>query len=181
MLNGYENSTVSLILKELKISKGAFYHYFTSKEACADAAVQRFAKESFEKVQQKIDIGVSASINFKNLIFACSTLFKENESNLKEINVPSNAIFHQKLMVALIKEMASLFSKVISQGVKEKVFETEYPLETAEMILTLSNFYFDADLFGWKSQDIPLKMLAFEGLLTQTLNAKPGFFSFLHQ
>ncbi|EDW4537606.1 helix-turn-helix transcriptional regulator, partial [Salmonella enterica subsp. enterica] len=30
--NGYENTTLALILKELSIPKGVFYHYFASKE-----------------------------------------------------------------------------------------------------------------------------------------------------
>ena len=180
MRNGYENTTLSLIIKELKISKGAFYHYFPTKEACADAAVETYAKACFEKIAQRVNENVPAYINFKNLIISCSELFEENEKNLENINTPSNAIFHQKLMAALVKELAPLYGKVISQGVEEKIFDTKYPLETAQMILTLSNFFFDADLFGWEPQEMPAKLLAFEDLLTLTLKAEPGLFSFFH-
>ena len=181
MKNTYENTTLSLIIKELNISKGAFYHYFPTKEACADAAVEMFAKNCSEQVKNHTDTNLSASENFKNLIIACSQLFKENEKSIENINTPSNAVFHQKLMAALVKELAPLYATVISQGVSEKVFYTEYPLETAQMILTLSNFYFDTDLFSWDPQEMPAKLLAFEALLTRVLKADPQLFIFLHQ
>lgn len=180
MKNGYENTTLSLIVKELKISKGALYHYFTTKEACADAAVTLCSKDCYEKIICKIDDKMPAEANFKNLIHSCSALFKDNEQSMENINTPSNTIFHQKLMTALIKTLSPLYAKIISQGIQEKKFETAFPLETAQMILTLTNFYFDADLFDWKPEEMPSKINAFVDLLTKTLNAKPEFFSFLY-
>lgn len=178
--NGYENTTLSLIVQELKISKGALYHYFTTKEACADAAVALFSKSCYGKVVCQIDDNVPAETNFKSLILSCSTLFQNNEKNLESINTPSNAIFHQKLMVALVKSLAPLYAKVITQGIHEKKFEAECPLETAQMILTLTNFYFDADLFGWKPEEMPVKIKAFVGFLANALKAKAGLLTFLN-
>jgi AcrR family transcriptional regulator len=175
---GYENTTLSLIIEKLNISRGAFYHYFTTKEACADAAVILCSKDCYEKVSGHIDANLPAEVNFKNLIRSCAELFEQNERSMENINSTSNAVFHQKLMAALVKALAPLYEKVIIQGVQEKIFETKYPLETAQMILTLSNFYFDADLFGWETQEIPVKLKAFEDLITHALKARPGLFSF---
>ncbi|MFX0548172.1 TetR/AcrR family transcriptional regulator [Hathewaya histolytica] len=180
MSYGYENTTLSLIIKEIGISKGAFYHYFPTKEACADAAVDMYAKVCFKDISLQIEDNILADEKLKNLILACSMLFKKNEKNIENINSPSNAIFHQKLMVALVKELAPLYANVISQGVEENIFNTKYPLETAEMILTLSNFFFDIDLFRWRLCDMQKKIVAFEELLTLTLRAKPDTFKFLH-
>ncbi|MGX8711677.1 MAG: TetR/AcrR family transcriptional regulator [bacterium] len=180
MKNGYENTTLSLIVKELKISKGALYHYFTTKEQCADAAVALCSKECYRKVACQIDDNMPAEVNFKSLILSCSALFQDNEKSMVNINTSSNAIFHQKLMAALVKSLAPLYAKVITQGIHEKIFEAEFPLETAQMILTLTNFYFDEDIFGWGPEEMPVKSKAFEGFLTNALKAKPGFFSFLN-
>lgn len=180
MKNGYENTTLSLIVKELKISKGALYHYFTTKEACADAAVALCSKDCYEKVACQIDDNMPAEVNFKSLILSCSALFQDNEKSMENINTPSNAIFHQKLMAALVKSLSPLYAKVITQGIHEKIFEAEYPLETAQMILTLTNFYFDEDIFGWGPEEMPVKLKAFEGFLTNALKAKSGLFSFLY-
>ncbi|WP_040948288.1 TetR/AcrR family transcriptional regulator [Gorillibacterium massiliense] len=177
---GYETTTLSFIMKKLNISKGAFYHYFSTKEECADSAVALYSRDCCEKLIDQIDNNVSAEVNFKNLCYSCFELFKDNEKRMEKINTPSNAIFHQKLMAALVKALAPLYAKVIVQGVHDEIFTAKYPLETAQMILTLSNFYFDADLFGWEAQEMPVKLRAFEDFLTHALDAKPGSFSFFH-
>lgn len=178
MKNGYENTTLSRIMQELNISKGALYHYFTTKEACADAAVTLFSENCREKVSGQIDASLSAEANFKNLILVCFKLFQENIKSVIGINTSANAVFHQKLMAALVKSLAPLYAKVITQGIQEKLFETEYPLETAQMLLTLTNFYLDADLFGWEPQEMQAKLKAVQHFLTNALKAKPGLFSF---
>lgn len=177
--DGYENTTLSLIIKKLGISKGAFYHYFPTKEACADAAVTLFAEDCFKKVEVQMDENASVEVKFQRLILSCSELFRTNEKGLENINTASNAIFHQKLMAAFVTALAPLYAKVITQGVEEKIFTVEFPLEAAQMILTLTNFYFDADLFGWKPQDMPVKMNAFVAFITNALNARIDFFAFL--
>lgn len=179
--NGYENTTLSLIIKELGISKGAFYHYFTTKEACADAAVERKVKEWSEGLAEAIQGEEVAEQKFQKLFLASVKLAGENEKSIENINSPANAVFHQKLMAALVKELAPLYAEVIEQGNKEKVFDTEYPLETAQMLLTLTNFYFDQDLFGWPSEEMQIKMLAFKRVLVLSLNARPYVFAFLER
>jgi AcrR family transcriptional regulator len=43
---GYEQMSIQDILDELKISKGAFYHYFDSKPALLEAVLERMQHES---------------------------------------------------------------------------------------------------------------------------------------
>src|SRR2546423_15424291 len=40
---GFESMSIQDVLDELDASKGAFYHYFDSKQALLEAVVQRFA------------------------------------------------------------------------------------------------------------------------------------------
>ncbi|TME77617.1 MAG: helix-turn-helix transcriptional regulator [Chloroflexi bacterium] len=40
---GYEAMSIQDVLDELEASKGAFYHYFDSKQALLEAVVERFA------------------------------------------------------------------------------------------------------------------------------------------
>src|SRR5664279_2315578 len=46
---GYEQMSIQDILDELQISKGAFYHYFSSKQALLEALIERMMLEA-EKV-----------------------------------------------------------------------------------------------------------------------------------
>src|SRR5215468_5283073 len=42
---GYEQMTIQDILDRLQISKGAFYHYFDSKQALLEAIIERMQHE----------------------------------------------------------------------------------------------------------------------------------------
>src|SRR2546429_5465696 len=42
---GYEQMTIQDMLDELQISKGAFYHYFDSKQALLEALIERMLEE----------------------------------------------------------------------------------------------------------------------------------------
>ncbi|HYX49339.1 MAG TPA: helix-turn-helix domain-containing protein, partial [Ktedonobacteraceae bacterium] len=42
---GYEQMTIQDMLDDLQISKGAFYHYFDSKQAVLEAVVERMGEE----------------------------------------------------------------------------------------------------------------------------------------
>jgi AcrR family transcriptional regulator len=176
--HGYENTTLAFIIGELNISKGAFYHYFRTKEECVDAAVKMFAETCSEKASRKIKQEPAAD-NMKHLIEICSNMFQENNNSIGLINTPDNAVFHQKLMAAFVKELAPLYAKVISQGVQEKIFDAPYPLETAQMILTLTNFYFDDKLFGWEPKDMPAKLLAFQQLFANALKAEKEIVAYI--
>ena len=43
---GYEEMSIQDILDEMKISKGAFYHYFDSKPALLEALIDRMGDEA---------------------------------------------------------------------------------------------------------------------------------------
>jgi len=176
---GYENTTLALIIRELNISKGAFYHYFPSKEACADAAVDLFADNCIKQIAKSIEKNQPADEKLRQLILYSASLSAENATEYDKINSSSNTIFHQKLMATLVKKFAPIYASVIEQGVKEEIFKSNYPLETAEMLLTLSNFFFDTEIFHWESSEMKNKLLAFQELFTLTLQAKSQTFQFL--
>ena len=48
---GYENTSIKDILRELEISSGAFYHYFDSKPALLDAFIARIKPTLNEPVR----------------------------------------------------------------------------------------------------------------------------------
>lgn len=177
--HGYESTTLALIIQELGISKGAFYHYFPSKESCAEEAVDLFASNCAEQIAKKLEGNFTADKKMEQLITLSASVSLRNAEEYNQINSPRNAVFHEKLMASIVKKIAPLYASVIEQGIKENLFHSKYPLETAQMILTLSNFFFDTDLFHWEPEGIKKKLLAFQDLLTLTLQASPETFQFL--
>lgn len=179
MQYGYEKMTLPIIIKELGISRGAFYHYFQSKEECVDEAVKLFVENAVVELKAKDNKTLSADVRLKMAVQNSINLFHQNQEQNITINQPENAIFHQKLMIGLTKYLSPYFAEIIEQGVEEKFFHTYYPLEMAEMLLTLSNFYLDKDLFHWDTETIPHKITAYEELLNKGLGTTKyiGFFT----
>ena len=177
--NGYENTTLSYIIQTLNMSKGAFYHYFSSKEECADAAIDMYVTRWVKEITEQDTKELKSDERLKKTILIGANIATSNSEQNEKINSSSNAIFHQKLMVNIVKQCTPLYSEIISQGVNEGIFNVRYPVEAAEMILTLSNFYFDMDLFKWSEESMISKATAFEELLTRVLGAKNNTFSFI--
>src|SRR5438874_2589753 len=63
---GYERTTINDVIVATGLSKGAFYHYFRSKEALLEAIAQRFAEQSLafvDALRAERDEGALASLN----------------------------------------------------------------------------------------------------------------------
>lgn len=177
--NGYENTTLVFIIKTLNISKGAFYHYFSSKEECADAAIEMHVKLWINQIKEQNTEVLKADDKIKQLILMGKQIAANNSKQNEKINSTLNVIFHQKLLVSITKGFSPIYAEIISQGIQEGIFNVKYPLETAEMLLTLSNFYLDIDLFEWNAETITSKVSAFEEMFTCSLGAKKNTFSFI--
>lgn len=178
--NGYENTTLSLIISELSISKGVFYHYFRSKEECADASIEMFLDSCIGRMRKENLSDPTPCQKLTRLISSGVNFFHCDAQQATGIDAPSNAVFHEKLMIAAVKRLAPVFAQVIEQGVKEKEFSAKYPLEAAEMLLTLANFYLDDALFRWEPETMPDKIRAFADSAEKILGTKKGTFDFMH-
>ena len=51
-LNGYERTSVKMVLEEAHIVTGSFYHFFPSKEALFEAVIERFLKDYTERISR---------------------------------------------------------------------------------------------------------------------------------
>lgn len=172
--------TISIIIKGLSISRGAFYHYFQSKEECVDAAIEDYVNRSVSVLNNMDNRSECAVIRLQEAIGNGIKLFHSNIEQEQVMNRPDNAVFHQKLMIVFTKCMAQFYSSIIPDGLKTNAFETPYPLEVAEMLLTLSNFYLDSALFQWKEESMKKKSDALEELTSKSLGTKKhiAFFQF---
>ena len=59
---GYEQMAIQDILDALKISKGAFYHYFGSKQDLLEALVERMQQEAQERFNREAGLRIGAIV-----------------------------------------------------------------------------------------------------------------------
>jgi AcrR family transcriptional regulator len=139
---GYEQMTTQDILEELQISRGAFYHYFESKQALLMALVERIGEQA-EQLLLPITSDHEMPAQDKLLrVFAVLNRYKQANldmvfSFMRVWYADENALFRQKLYLARVKRLAPLLAQIIRQGVTEGVFTTAYPDQAARTILAL--------------------------------------------
>jgi AcrR family transcriptional regulator len=139
---GYEQMSIQDILAEVHISKGAFYHYFDSKQALMQALIERLALQ-IEQVLLPIvaDDHLPAMVKLRYGFDVASRWKTDRKENLlKLVDVwygDNNAILRQRVQAAVLPQLQSLFTSVICQGVREGVFHTDYPEQACGIIFSL--------------------------------------------
>jgi AcrR family transcriptional regulator len=140
---GYEQMAIQDILDMLQISKGAFYHYFDSKQALLEALIERMQEEvdrlllpiaddthlsAIEKLQHFFAMLSRWRLEQKSFVLALVRIWYADE----------NAVVRQKLRTARIKRVAPLLEAIMCQGIREGVLMTAYPDSIGRVIVSLS-------------------------------------------
>ncbi len=146
---GYEDMTVQDILDTLHISKGAFYHYFNSKQALLEALIDRMIDEisqvlapvvqdpqlrAPDKLHRYFDAGARWKAANKSLMLGFLRIWSADE----------NAIVREKQRTTTIKRIAPMISEIVQQGIREGTFSSSFPDQASEMVLSLMQSLGDA-------------------------------------
>ncbi len=139
---GYEQLSIQNILDELRISKGAFYHYFDSKQALLEALIE-YLYEQVEPLLLPIvedpDLPTLDKLHrFFDTAARWKTAHKAQMLSLMRVwYADENAIVRQKAMAMAIKQVAPLLARIIAQGVREGVLTTRFPERASEIVFNL--------------------------------------------
>ena len=139
---GYEQMTIQDILDSLQISKGAFYHYFDSKQALLEALIENIVEETKRSFTPILEDGQLSALEKFGLFFRGLGQWKtaQIEFLLALLNIwynDDNAIVRQKITTASIEHITPLITQIIIQGVQEGCFNTAYPQQASVILLTI--------------------------------------------
>ena len=137
---GYENVSLNDLLAMAGTSKGAFYHYFPSKEALVTALAQRSAAEAFEVLRpvfaqpgknalERLNAGLAASYAVKMAMGA-----PEQIAAMTSLLKPENQALFRMIVTIWEDLFRPVLTEVITQGVHEGVFDTFDPEGVGDMI-----------------------------------------------
>ena len=137
---GFEAMSIQDVLDELDASKGAFYHYFDSKQALLEAVVERFADAAIATLAPVLSNAEMPALRKLERIFTGIASFKAQQKEfvlamIEVWNSDGNAIVREKLRRLTVNRLVPLLSVVIEQGIAEGTFAAQSPEETA-MVLT---------------------------------------------
>ncbi len=170
-VKGYEKCSVNDILKEVKIAKGTFYYYFSSKEEVLDAIIERIAeqirkrlefvmKQNYSSFQEKL-LAVAINMRVQNDL---GTEF------IDELHKPNNALFHQKSWVAVEKAVLPFMINVVEEGIAAGEFKCKYTKEYMRIFLTSAMILMDDGVFELDLEEQEKTFRALIALLAQMLN-----------
>jgi AcrR family transcriptional regulator len=139
---GYEQMSIQDILAEVQISKGAFYHYFTSKQGLMEGLIERMASQGIQLMEPIAkDEHMKASEKLLRLFdFAARWKTARMEYLVSLVRVwyaDENAILRLKSQAAVIPLVSPLITSIIQQGNREGVFHTRYPEQSCVVIFTM--------------------------------------------
>lgn len=134
---GYEQASIDDILKASGISKGAFYHYFKSKEEVLVASIENLLDEAVAFLQPIVDDPNLGAMDKFVKFMEQKTAFQTEKLEYAALlgKLMQSDVFQQKYVLTMSQKMVPLFAKIIQQGVDEGVFQVSYPYETADILI----------------------------------------------
>lgn len=139
---GYAQMSIQDMLDDLKISKGAFYHYYRSKQALLEALIERMLQQAeaiilpivndphlsaLEKLQRYFDSVARWKTARVDLMLALLRIWYTDD----------NLLVRQKVTAQGLKVIMPPLTKVIQQGMQEGVLATAYPDRVCEVIFSM--------------------------------------------
>lgn len=148
---GYENMTIQSILEDLKIPKGLFYHYFSSKEEMVLALLEKISI-AMEEVQNPVlsDPNLTALDKIHSFFVESAKWKLANKQLFLQLSrtwfSDSNLVVREKSRKMVFKRIAPKLSRIIEQGIAEKTMQNDYPEQAANIVLAII-YNFQENLF----------------------------------
>jgi AcrR family transcriptional regulator len=139
---GFETMTIQDILDDLKISKGAFYHYFRSKHALLEGLIDRSIQNALVLVKPILDDPNLSSLQKLARYFDAVASWKlaQKDYMLQLLRVwykDENSLLRQKMTSAGNEFLSPHLSKLIEQGLREGLMKVNDPEMSAKVVYSL--------------------------------------------
>jgi TetR/AcrR family transcriptional regulator, cholesterol catabolism regulator len=136
---GYDNASLNDLITVSKISKGAFYHYFSSKEALVAAIADRLASQVFAELQPILNAPGLDSLARLNAFLSEASRIKADMAPtsvavFRDLFRPENRSLYRQIAAAWEDLFRPALTTILRTGVKEKVFDTFDPEGVADLI-----------------------------------------------
>ncbi len=137
---GYGNVSVSAILQTAGLSKGTFYHYFTSKEQLLDAVIARDLDAAFtywthvwrDPRRSALDkLNDLPPISLDVQMLQARTLHEDSD-RARAVQDPA---LRERLNEQVVRRAVPYLTSVLEQGMREGVFDLDDSAGTAEIML----------------------------------------------
>lgn len=184
---GYEQMTVQDLLDRVDASRGAFYHYFDSKEALLAAVIERFVDQALVSIAPIVADPTCSAPEKLASVFAGIGSFKSQRKEfligLLEIWLSDhNAVVRERFRREAAQRLAPLLETVIAQGIEEGSFSAASAPHAARVFVTLllglnevaTRLFLDRQGGRIGFDEVQLSFAGFSEAFERILGARPG-------
>lgn len=142
LARGYDNASLNEVITATGLSKGAFYHYFASKDALLEALAERFAQQALAQIRS-MDTSDLDALSRLNTFLARGRQNKIENAEIawglfEALYRPENFILFHRVTAATSALVAPILADIIRRGVEDGTFKTLDPEGVADMMMQLS-------------------------------------------
>jgi AcrR family transcriptional regulator len=133
---GYERMSIHDVLDDLGTSRGAFYHYFDSKEVLLEAVVDRMADTVIGSLDSVLDDPAIPAPRKLELVFHTIGQYKAERRELVLAILeawlsPENVLVREKFRRRTVVRITPALASIIRQGAREGTMSVDDPDDTA--------------------------------------------------
>jgi AcrR family transcriptional regulator len=173
---GFQETSVSEIVKAVGVAQGTFYYYFKTKEDIIDGIINRYIDEIIEAVTPILeDKALEPLKKIERMTYAELEVNFRNVRNLHRIR---HIDIHDRIFSGLVNRLSPCYVRAVEEGIAKGIFQTVYPLEMMHIVLISSHFLFDQGLFNWPETEFARIAKAISSAMEATLKAEEGSFDF---
>jgi AcrR family transcriptional regulator len=141
---GYDAATVNDIIEATGLSKGAFYHYFDSKEALLDALTERLVAQVVRDAEPILEDASLDALARLNAFLEQARQWKiERAPMLRAVFIAmlrtENVVLQHRLIATSSRVVTPVLTDIVHEGVREGVFDPPAPALVAEIVMQLGN------------------------------------------
>lgn len=188
---GYESLAITDLMAEAGISKGALYHYFTSKRDVLAALLDR-RLDRWEATLAPLATGPDPAADRLRTVLRALAMIKAEDrsfliSVLRSLYGEDNAIVQTTARAGMADRLLPLLTMIITDGCADGSFTATAPEPTARVVISLLQECSDRiarlliDLADGRSsaRAIEAQTAAYVEALHRTLGAEPGTLDFV--
>jgi AcrR family transcriptional regulator len=144
MQNGYEQTSVNAIIDAVGVSKGAFYHYFRTKEDLLDEIAARASAQALAIVEPLLAETSLTAVEKLNEMFRRTNSFKAQNRDLmiaiaRVFYADGNILLRRKIASRSVEMVAPLLARIIEEGNVEGSMTVRHPADTARLVLNIGS------------------------------------------
>lgn len=159
---GFDGTSTNDILQKVGIARGTLYYHFKSKEDIMDALIDRYSERLIGAAQEVAsDKSIPVVERMIRVVLSMNVSGGSSQEMMEHIHKPQNALMHQKIQKVIINGVTPILAGIIEEGIEEGMFNTPYPYECMEMLVTYANTVFDDDMVEMTDEERVSRIQAF--------------------